>query len=135
MTYKTEGKQRVLDLFCNNSDRSFTVSDVYLELKMSGVGKSSVYRIISEYEKAGIITRVPALGKDGERYRFAEQGSCLEHLHLKCRECGKLMHLDKATSGAISENLLSKAGFSLDGAAVLSGKCSECSVRKGDSGK
>jgi Fur family ferric uptake transcriptional regulator len=135
MTYKTEGKQKILELFCNNSNRSFTVSDVYLELKDSGVGKSTVYRIISEYEKSGVITRVPVLGKDGERYRFTEQGSCLEHLHLKCRECGKLMHLDKATSGAISENLLSKAGFSLDGAAILSGKCSECSIINGGSRK
>ena len=131
MTYKTEGKQKVLELFRENSHRSGTVSEVYSSLKDCGIGKSSVYRLISEYEKAGLITPVPGLGKDGEHYRFAEQGSCREHLHLKCMECGKLVHLDKATSGAISDNLLSQAGFSLDGAAVLSGKCSKCAIAKG----
>ena len=65
MKYKTEGKQLVLRFFEDRADRSFSCFEVYSSLSAFGVGKSSVYRIISDFEKEGKIKRVPNVGGQG----------------------------------------------------------------------
>lgn len=129
MKYKTEGKQLVLRFFEDRADRCFSCFEVYSSLSAFGVGKSSVYRIISDFEKEGKIKRVPNVGGKEALYRFASRGSCSEHLHLKCQGCGKLIHLDRVTTGALEESLLINSGFSLDESAPLLGRCKSCKSR------
>lgn len=129
LKYKTEGKQLVLHFFEERSDSSFSCSEVYTSLSDYGVGKSSVFRIISDFEKEGKIKRVPSAEGKGALYRFASCGSCSEHLHLKCQSCGKLIHLDRVTTGAVEASLLINSGFSLDEHTPLLGKCKSCKNR------
>lgn len=129
MTYKTDGKQAVLDFFQKNSEKAYSCCEAFLAVSKSGIGKSSVYRIISAFEKDGILKKVHNPSGRDTLYRYASEGSCSEHLHLKCLSCGKLIHLDRVTTGAVEESLLSNSGFTLDERTPLFGKCKSCSEK------
>ena len=109
-----------------HADKSFTSDQVFDSLVGSSIGKSTVYRIIASLAEAGILRRE----RDGDEgkytYQLIECKGCHEHLHLKCRECGKLVHLDEKISSSLGESLKSAVGFSLDESTMLYGKCESC---------
>lgn len=49
------------------------------------------------------------------------------HLHMQCKTCGKLFHMEHNLSDGICNEILKSAGFTLDEeATVLFGKCKMC---------
>ena len=126
MAYNTKQKNEIISHFTNNPDKSFTADQVFASLE--GIGKSSVYRIIAALADEGILKRE----QDGRKcaYRLPAYSGCHEHLHLKCRECGRLLHLDEEISHALEDKLKSSVGFSLDESTLLYGKCESCKLTK-----
>ena len=52
---------------------------------------------------------------------------CDEHLHLKCTDCGKLLHLNDDASAAVLRNVLQNSHFAVDEKqTVLFGRCEGC---------
>ena len=129
MKYNTEGKGAVLEFFRKNSHKAFSCREAFLAVSECGIGKSSVYRIISSFEKDGALKKVHNPNGKDSLYRYATEGSCAEHLHLKCLGCGKLIHLDRVTTGTVEESLLANSGFVLDEGTPLFGKCKSCTEK------
>ena len=127
MTYNTKGKNEIISYFQSRQDESFTAEEVFLCL--SGSGHSSVYRIIATLAEEGVLKREQEGRKT--KYRLPACEGCHEHLHLKCRECGRLVHLDEEISHALENKLRESIGFSLDESALLYGKCESCKAAKG----
>ena len=48
------------------------------------------------------------------RSQYFGKKECSEHLHLKCRSCERLIHLDKKSSQAIIDCLNIGGSFTLD---------------------
>lgn len=128
MKYNTDGKQQVLRFFRENADKAFSCEEAFCALRHTGIGKSSVYRIISDFEMQSKLKKVHNSTGKQSLFRYASEGSCSEHLHLKCLSCGRLIHLDRVTTGTVEDSLLSSSGFALDEGTPLYGKCQSCII-------
>ncbi len=126
MVYTTGKKYKIIDLLSSDSARSFTLEDICREILADGRGRSTVYRIVSELVADGVLRRI----SDGRTrhctYQFIGGEKCRGHLHLKCSECGRLIHLDDDISHELCDRLLSIGGFLIESDALIRGKCKEC---------
>lgn len=126
MIYNTEKRTELLDFLKRGEGRTFSVEEICAAILKDGRGKSTVYRLISKLVDEGEVRRI-ADGKTRHvTYQYIHSGHCAEHLHLKCKECGKLIHLDGEFSCALEQRILKTEGFILDCGALLYGKCEKC---------
>ena len=126
MTYNTEKRASVISFLERNGGTAFTIDEIAERLSPDGSGKSTYYRLISKLVEEGVIKRISDEKTRHTTYQYLGSTGCGEHLHLKCKECGKLIHLDHSTSHAVEDKILEMGGFSIDEGAILFGKCKGC---------
>ena len=125
MTYNTQREKQILNLLSGEKERTFTIEEICDRILTEG-GKSTVYRIVSRLTGEGILKKITDQRSRRVSYQYLGEKSCCEHLHLKCKNCERLIHLDKSASETII-NLLNRSGsFSLDPTEILGGLCREC---------
>ena len=129
MTYNTTRKSEILTLLSSEKEKAFTAEEICGAILKGGKGKSTVYRIISNLVENGKIKRISDQKSRHVKYQYIGEKVCAEHLHLKCRDCGKLIHLDKKMSDGIISSL-ALGGFLLDQSEFLVGRCNKCADRK-----
>ena len=128
MTYNTEKRAELLGFFESNSDTAFSIEEICARLAKGGKGKSTLYRQTAKLVEEGYVSRIPT-GSRKFVYQYRDKQHCGEHLHLKCLDCGRLVHLNAATSASLENDLFSKEGFALDSGCILYGKCRECNLK------
>ncbi len=128
MTYRTEKKEALLNFFRNAGDRTYTVEEICEQILIDGKGKSTVYRLVSALVESGALRRISDAKSRHVTYQYIRFGHCSEHLHLKCKECGELIHLDDDISHLFEEKILKLKGFALDDGALLYGRCNKCNL-------
>ena len=127
MTYNTERRTRILEFMKENADKSFTIEEICSGILHGEGGKSTVYRQVSSLYNEGLLRRISGEGARAPSYQYLDKSAhCDSHLHLKCKECGKLIHLDGELSCALERRILKTEGFTLDGGALLYGRCEGC---------
>ena len=131
MTYHTAQKQLLIDFLRDHADEAFTVEELAYRLAGEPApGKSTLYRLLPLLAESGEVKRIV---KDGTRKAMYQAVGCRQreaHLHLKCTDCGKLLHLDNDASTIVLRNVLRNSHFAVDEKqTVLFGKCGAC--RKG----
>ena len=126
MIYNTEKRSELLTFFKNGGGQAFTIEDICSAILKDGKGKSTVYRLVSKMVDDGELRRISDGKTRHVTYQYIHSGSCAEHLHLKCKECGKLIHLDCITSHILEKRILKSEGFALDEGALLYGRCESC---------
>jgi Fur family ferric uptake transcriptional regulator len=126
MKYTTGKRQRIIDFLSENRERAFTLEEISAALTEDGKGKSTVYRLVSDLVCEEKITRISDGRTRRITYQYVGTESCHAHLHLKCKGCGKLVHLDDEVSEKLGQAVLSVGEFFLDEGALLFGKCKEC---------
>ena len=109
-----------------HADKSFTSDQVFDGLVGSSIGKSTVYRILSDMLKEGKIKKISSQSSRKVSYQYIDCRGVSEHLHLKCKDCGIIIHLDEATSEMLKENIMAAGSFLLDGDELLFGRCEGC---------
>ena len=131
MKYQTGKKEQVIELLKNNSDRSLSMAEICDTLLTDGHGRSTIYRLVSSLVECGTIRR---LGDGKTRhitYQYVGDEHCKHHLHLKCKSCGRLIHLDEGISEGIKDTLVRIGGFQIDEGEMLLGRCNECKGEEG----
>ena len=128
MSYNTEKRSELIGFFKSNPDKAFSLEEICDRLTKDGSGKSTLYRQTAKLVEDGLVSRIP-LGARKFVYQYMDKQECAGHLHLKCLDCGKLVHLDSATSHALSEDVLRSQGFTIDGGCILYGKCHICNLK------
>ena len=126
MRYRTEQREALHAYLNEHASRQFTIEELASELS-SILGKSTVYRLIGEMVESGRVRRFQ-LGQ-GRRvvYQYMPQERCISHLHLKCVECGRMLHLDRSVSEFLSRQILATSRFVLDDRlTTLYGRCARC---------
>jgi Fur family ferric uptake transcriptional regulator len=126
MTYNTDRRKQIITFVSSDGSRAFTTEEICEELLLDGKGKSTVYRIISELVSEGILKKISDGATRHVRYQYLGEKKCSKHLHLKCKLCGRLIHLDEPTSKLISSSLLDAAVFTIDPTEILLGVCKGC---------
>lgn len=124
-SYDTKAKSALSEYLRTNSDKQYTAEE--LTQIMNGVaGKSTVYRLLFKLCEDGEIRRLPREGERGAFYQAIPDAKCLGHLHMKCTQCGFLVHLGEAQSRRIFAIAL-ESGFSVDTKmTMLYGLCEKC---------
>lgn len=127
--YNTKQKTIIIDMLKNNKDRHLTADEMLkiLDEMHSPVGKATLYRFLDVLVSTGDLRKY--INLDGEKacYQYIEEGECHSHYHLKCIECGELIHMDCNHLDKIQAHVLEEHGFDVDPARiVLYGTCSKC---------
>ncbi len=79
---------KILDVFHNGAQRHMTAEDVFRVLleERSDIGLATVYRVLTQFEQAGILTR--SHFESGKAVYELNEGT--HHDHLVCLNCGKV---------------------------------------------
>jgi Fur family ferric uptake transcriptional regulator len=94
----------------------------YVQARMPGVNKSTVYRTLELLEEYGCVYK-SELG-DSFIYHHEEEG---HHHHLVCRRCGKTINCSENLFAPVQKLLRDKYHFHADFKhLVMSGICEEC---------
>ena len=123
--YHTEQKKILLDFLTKNSGRSYTIEEI-TESLCPEVGKSTVYRLMTKLVEE---KKVRKSAGEGRRflYRVVADEHCRHHLHLQCKDCGQILHLDESTSDALLDSVMAARSFLVsEEDTVLLGRCASC---------
>ena len=129
MPNQTKKKKPRLASLRGHREAAFTIEQlsaaVAADPALPPVGKSTLYRLISQLVEEGSVKRFTK----GHSRHFLYQllPHCGGPLHLRCSRCGELYHMEAGGSAAIIEEILSRHHFAVDGAdTVLPGCCENC---------
>ena len=133
--YATEQKKMLLDFLTKNAHQAFSVDELLegmKEMYTDGVpGTSTIYRLMTKLLQEGTVKRFVKGHSRRFVYQIVDGKHCRSHLHLKCMECGKLLHLDERVSHALLNQIRANNDFSVnEEETVLFGECSACAHQK-----
>ena len=131
-SYQTAQKKMLIDFLTLHRERAFSTEELYTEMKKEYregeiPGKSTVYRLVHRMVADGTIKRF--VKDDGRSFMYQLVGDehCASHLHLKCTDCGRILHMDDDESLRIMLQVMKNNHFEVDNRlTVLVGKCSHC---------
>lgn len=118
----THPRVKILELLKENEVRHLGAEDVYKLLLESGdeVGLATVYRVLTDFENAGLVIRH---NFEGGRSVF-ELNDQPEHDHMVCTECGHVFEFLDEKINERQKKVASKAGFSIaDHSLYVYGTC------------
>lgn len=125
MKYNTKQREKLIDFFDKNKDKSLSAKEIALVIK--DISPSAIYRNLIELERDGSIRRVAKSGSRKAYYQYISPNSCKGHLHLSCTKCGKTTHLDDKKAHFFVENVLKDEDFNIDeDTTILYGVCKKC---------
>ena len=132
--YQTKSRQMILDYLIRNKDRAVHVSDIirHMDQEECSVNKTTVYRYLDKLVAEKTLMKYVADKGEKAVFQYVDEGRhCREHLHLKCVDCGRLIHLDEGVSDALQSDLLRAAGFTVDGrSTTIYGTCAACGRKR-----
>lgn len=123
----TMPRMKILEVL--NSHQHLSAEDIYHHLKEAelDVGLATVYRVLSQFEAAGLI----------KRHRFEDNYSVYElddgehHDHLVCVCCGKVEEFVDEMIEKRQQEIAASRGYQLaDHSLYLYGECSQCQKKK-----
>ncbi len=125
--YKTKQRDEIIEFFNSHRGKCYTAKDIIRSGEVSS-GEATVYRTLSKLAVQGILKRFT--DGDASCYQLNESEECSRHFHLKCENCGKLIHMDCTFMADLSRHIEQSHSFYVDiGKTVIYGICGECRER------
>lgn len=128
--YNTKGRDIIMAYLKDHSDSNFSANDVYrfLEENNSKMNISTVYRNLDKFVDMGMLMKLKNPEDDFCRYQYKHpDGNCDDHIHMQCRSCGKVFHLECGFMTELSKHLFAHHGFTIESmGSMLKGLCREC---------
>jgi Fur family ferric uptake transcriptional regulator len=118
-------RMKILDLMESSSVRHQSAEDIYQSLRDEGeeVGLATVYRVLTQFEAAGLVTRHHFEGGQAV-FELNREG---HHDHLVCVGCGKVEEFVDEIIEAQQAKIAEDKGYKItDHSLILYGKCKEC---------
>lgn len=124
---------KVLQLLENAEERHLSAEDVYKQLMDVGedVGLATVYRVLTQFEVAGIVLR----HNFDSGHAVFELASSEHHDHIVCSDCGKVFEFSDDVIEQRQHDVAEKLGFELtDHSLYLYGECNKpnCGNKQAD---
>ena len=120
---------KILEIFQKGDPRHMTAEDVFriLLLEHSDIGLATVYRVLMQFEQAGILER--SHFESGKAVYELTEGS--HHDHLVCTSCGKVEEFYDAEIERRQQLVTKNRGWVLqDHAMSLYGLCADCASKR-----
>lgn len=104
---------KILQILENSQQRHLSAEDVYKALLDAGedVGLATVYRVLTQFENAGLVARNNFDG--GHSVFELERGD--HHDHMVCVETGKVIEFHNEQIEALQEQIAAEHGYSITG--------------------
>ncbi|MBE6544438.1 MAG: transcriptional repressor [Ruminococcaceae bacterium] len=132
--YKTKIKEKILQCFQENAENTFSAKDIHTTLSQSGekVNITTVYRNLDTMTFDGVLIKFQDNKCEKAIYKYSgKEGNCRSHLHMKCVECGAVVHLNCHFMNEIRTHIKNEHGFSLICSnSVIYGICKNCENRE-----
>jgi len=116
---------KILQLLETSETRHLSAEDVYKALidADEDVGLATVYRVLTQFESAGLVTRHRFEGGQA----VFEMTPAEHHDHLVCSKCGRVEEFYDEVIELQQEKIAEKLGFEItDHSLYLYGICPEC---------
>ncbi|MFA7437100.1 ferric iron uptake transcriptional regulator [Castellaniella sp.] len=120
---------KILDVFRKAETRHHSAEDVYRALiaEEVDIGLATVYRVLTQFEQAGILMRSQF---DGGKAVF-ELNDGDHHDHLICTNCGRVVEFYDTEIEKRQHRIARENGFTLESHnMMLYGICPKCSQEK-----
>jgi Fur family ferric uptake transcriptional regulator len=120
---------KILEIFQKGAQRHMTAEDVFRVLldDRSDIGLATVYRVLTQFEQAGILNR--SHFESGKAVYEINEGQ--HHDHLVCTSCGRVEEFYDAEIEKRQQAVAKAKGWILqDHAMSLYGLCSSCAKTK-----
>lgn len=136
--YKTHQRDVLLNFLMSVKGQHITVTQVCEHLRQEGspVGTTTVYRQLDKMVDEGLINKYITDANTPACYEYiGEDSECSEPVcfHLKCDECGKLIHLHCDELMGIRKHIDEEHGFLINSRrTVFYGICEECRKKTAD---
>lgn len=128
--YKTRQQALILQHFATLAGQHTTVAQMAAALRAAGtpIGTATLYRQLDKLEQAGLVRRYTLDDVPGTCYEYLPPGGhCDDHLHLKCEQCGVLVHLECHHADGFQAHIKAQHGFLVNHTkTVLYGTCESC---------
>ena len=125
--YCTDGKALLLAFLREHADSPCTIEEIAAALP---TGKSTLYRLMTALVADGTVRRFVRGNSRQFTYQILGDEHCHDHLHLKCVDCGRVVHLDHDITAFVERELLKRHHFTADErATMLFGRCEACAEK------
>jgi Fur family ferric uptake transcriptional regulator len=118
-------RMKILDLMESTSVRHQSAEDIYQALRDEGeeVGLATVYRVLTQFEAAGLVTRHHFEGGQAV-FELNREG---HHDHIVCVGCGKVEEFVDDIIEEQQAKIAETRGYEItDHSLILYGTCPEC---------
>lgn len=107
----THPRMRILDLLGTTQKKHLTAEEVYRELLDQGddIALATVYRVLNQFESAGIVCRHHFEGGQSV-YELAQEG---HHDHMVCMDTGKVIEFESPEIERLQEQIAAEHGYEL----------------------
>ena len=115
---------KILDILQEYEDSHLTAEDIYKALLSSGeeVGLATVYRVLTQFETAGLVKRHHFEG--GQSVFELNQGA--HHDHILCLQCGNIEEFYDEVIEQRQREIAAQHGFELaEHCLILYGNCTK----------
>lgn len=125
--YKTEQRELINEFLISNKDKFISAGELleYMKEKKESVGETTIYRFLKLLEEKNCVrTEI----KNHTKYYQYISNDCMTHFHLKCKKCGKTIHLECNSFDNVNKHINEKHGFILDHNTIIYGTCEKCKI-------
>lgn len=125
----THPRIKVLEILERSAVRHMSADDVYRDLLAAGeeVGLATVYRVLTQFESAGLVKRHHFEG--GQSVFELDNGA--HHDHMLCVKCGRVEEFVDSTIEERQRAIADRAGFAMtDHCLYIYGICAACRKRR-----
>ena len=119
---------KILEIFQTGKQRHRTAEDVFRVLldERSDIGLATVYRVLTQFEQAGILLR--SNFESGKAVYELNEGQ--HHDHFVCTSCGKVEEFYDPEIEKRQQLIANQMGWSIqDHSMSLYGQCADCSKK------
>ena len=102
---------KILEIFTKSEQRHLSAEDMYRELLDSGedIGLATVYRVLTQFESAGLVTRQNFEG--GHSVFELDDGE--HHDHMVCVESGEVIEFSNEEIEKLQHKMAEEHGYEL----------------------
>ena len=127
-SYKTEQRKIIRDYLIENKEKFVNAEQImqYMKKRKQEVGLTTIYRYLKLLEDNNNV-RTEVI-EHTKHYQYITL-ECSDHFHLKCKNCGKTIHLHCHEFENVSNHIKKEHKFSLDNNNMIYGLCEKCNER------
>ena len=130
--YRTKCKDLIIAYIESHSNERFSAADIADYISENGISTNitTIYRNLDKLTAEGKLIKTKNPGNDCCFYQYAgEDKRCDGHLHMQCKVCGKVIHLNDKYMAEVYHYLKNETGFKLDfRTSILVGICKNCRI-------